>query len=114
MLTIPLPTDEADSFTQRTQLEGIDYSLRYSHNSRTDSWTLDISALGGADQEPIPTVTGMKIFIGNDLLRYASGELRPPGVLLAVSSDGSRRAPGADDLGPRVRLYYFEEGEALI
>jgi len=113
MLTIPLPTDEAASFTQRTRLEGVDYTLRYSHNSRSDSWTIDLAAIGGNDQEPIPIVTGMKLFIGNNLLRYASHELTPPGVLLALSGDGSRRAPGANDLGTRVRLYYLAEGETF-
>lgn len=113
MLTIPLPTVEAASFTQRTQLEGVDYSLRYCHNSRTNSWTLDIAAIGGNDQEPVPIVTGVKLFIGNNLLRYASSELKPRGILLALSSDGSRKAPGKDELGSRVRLYYLEEGETF-
>lgn len=113
MITIPLPTDEADSFTQRTRLDGVDYTFRYSHNSRSDSWTLDIAAIGGPDQEPIPIVTGAKIFIGNDLLRYADHELKPPGVLLALSSDGTRRAPTQDELGTRVRLYYLTPGETF-
>jgi hypothetical protein len=113
MLTIPLPTEDEATFTQRTRLEGVDYTLRYAHNSRTDSWTLDIAAIGGNDQEPVPIVTGMKIFIGNDLLRYASHELKPPGTLLALSSDGSRIAPTFADLGTRVRLYYLAEGETF-
>jgi hypothetical protein len=113
MITIPLPTDEADSFTQRTRLEGVDYTIRYSHNSRSDSWTFDLAAIGGNNQEPIPIVTGMKIFIGNNLLRYASHELAPPGVLLALSADGSRRAPTQDELGSRVRLYYLAAGETF-
>lgn len=113
MLTIPLPIIDAASFTQRTQLEGVDYTLRYCHNSRSDSWTLDVAALGGNDQEPIPIVTGVKLFIGNDLLRYASSEIKPPGILLALSSDGSRIAPRKDELGSRVRLYYLEEGETF-
>lgn len=113
MQTIPLPTELADSFVQRTRIEGVDYTLRYSHNSRTDSWTIDISALGGNDQQDIPIITGMKIFIGNDLLRYASHELSPPGTLLAISSDGTRKAPTLNELGPRVRLYYLAEGETF-
>lgn len=113
MQTIPLPTENAGSFTQRTRIGGVDYMLRYAHNSRSDSWSLDISALGGNDQEDVPIVTGMKIFIGNDLLRYASHELGPPGILIALSSDASRLAPGIDELGTRVRLYYLEEGEPL-
>lgn len=113
MLTIPLPTEDESTFTQRTQLEGVDYTLRYAHNSRTDSWTIDIAAIGGIDQEPIPIVTGMKIFIGGDLLRYASHELSPPGTLIALSADGSRLAPTFADLGTRVRIYYMAEGETF-
>jgi hypothetical protein len=113
MLIIPVPTEAAESFTQRTRIEGIDYSLRFSHNSRADRWSLDIAAIGGVDQADVPIVTGAMIFIGNDLLRYASHELAPPGVLLALSADGSRRAPGLDALGTRVQLYYVEAGEKL-
>src|SRR5687767_304749 len=112
MLTIPLPTEEVSSQTQRTRIEGLDYTLRFAHNARSDSWTLDIDAIGG-DQENVPIITGRKIFIGADLLSYASHELRPLGTLIALSSDGSRRAPGLNDLGTRVRLYYVEAGETL-
>jgi hypothetical protein len=114
MLTIPLPTEVAASFEQRTRIEGVDYALRFTHNSRTDSWTLDVSALGSTADENEPIVTGMKVFIGNDLLRYANHPtLTPPGKLLALSSDGLRRAPTRDELGTRVQLYYLEEGETL-
>jgi hypothetical protein len=113
MISIPLPTDNAESFTQRTQLDGVDYTLRFSHNSRTDSWTLDLSAIGGKDQQDVPIVTGKKLFIGDNLLRYASGELAPPGVLFLLSSDGSRQAPTLADLGTRVSLYYLPLGESL-
>jgi hypothetical protein len=114
MITIPLPTEVAGSFTQRTRLEGVEYSLRFAHNSRSDSWTLDVEAIGGNDQQNVPIITGIKIFIGNDLLRYASHpDLKPPGKLIALSSDGTRRAPGRDELGTRVRLYYLDEGETL-
>jgi hypothetical protein len=112
MLTIPLPTEVAGSNTQRTRIDGIDYTLRYAHNSRSDSWTLDISAIGG-DQQDVPIITGRKIFIGDNLLSYASHELKPPGTLLALSLDGTRRAPGLNDLGTRVQLYYIEVGERI-
>jgi hypothetical protein len=114
MITIPLPTEVAGSFTQRTRLDGVDYSLRFTHNTRSDSWTLDVAALGGSERDNVPIATGVKIFIGNDLLRYASHpDLTPPGNLLALSADGSRRAPTRDELGTRVRLYYVEDGESL-
>lgn len=113
MLVIPLPTELADSFTQRTRLDGVDFTLRYSHNSRSDSWTLDLAAIGGRNRADVPILTGQKIFIGGDLLRYASHELRPPGKLLALSSDGSRRAPRMNELGTRVRLYYLAAGETF-
>jgi hypothetical protein len=114
MLTIPLPTEVAGSFTQRTRIEGVDYALRFTHNSRSDSWALDIAAIGGGDEENVPIVTGAKIFIGNDLLRYANHPtLTPPGTLIALSSDGLRRAPTRDELGTRVQLYYLEDGETL-
>ena len=113
MLTIPMPPEGEAEFTQRTRMEGVDYSIHYLHNSRTDSWTLDLSAIGGNDQEQVPIITGKKLFIGDNLLKYASHELRPRGVLIALSSDGTRLAPTFAELGPRVRIYYFDEGETF-
>jgi hypothetical protein len=113
MIVIPVPTEAASSYSQRTQIEGVDYELRYAHNERTDSWTLDIAALGSVDADNVPIVTGRKIFIGDNLLGYASDALTPPGLLLALSVDGTRRAPGLGDLGTRVNLYYLEAGETF-
>lgn len=114
MITIPLPTELAGSSTQRTALDGVDYALRFTHNSRSDSWSLDVDAIGGSGRDTVPIVTGMRLFIGNDLLRYATRSgLTPRGLLFALSNDGSRRAPTASELGTRVRLYYLSEGERL-
>jgi hypothetical protein len=113
MITIPLPTEVAGSSTQRTRLDGVDYELRFAHNSRVDSWTLDLDALGGVAGN-VPILAGVKLFIGNDLLRYAPRQgLTPRGLLFAISIDGSRLAPGKDDLGRRVRLYYLALGETF-
>lgn len=114
MIVVPLPTEIAGSFTLRTRLGGTDYLLRFAHNVRSDSWTLDVTALGGTAEQLVPIVTGAKIFIGNDLLRHAIRHaLTPPGRLLALSADGTRRAPTRDELGERVRLYYLDPGETF-
>ena len=113
MHVIPLPTELASSFTQRTRIDGVECSLRFAHNSRSDSWTIDITVIGGRSRADVPIVTGRKIFIGNDLLSYASHELRPPGRLFALSADGRRGAPKLNELGTRVRLYYLAAGETF-
>ncbi len=113
MIVIPLPKTIEGDFSQRTRLEGVDYRLSFSHNSRTDSWSLGMAAIGGADQEPVPIVTGKKVFIGGDLLRYSQHPLRPPGKLFALALDGNRQAPKFAELGVRVRLYYLLEAETF-
>ena len=109
MLNIPTPARVAGDWTQRTSLGGVEYQLRYAHNSRTDTWTLDISAIGDSGVDAV--MTGKKIFIGNDLLRYCLHPRRPTGTLVALSADGSRTAPGKDDLGGRVKIFYLAAGE---
>lgn len=115
MITIPTPPAARAGMTstQRTKLDGKSYSLRFAYNTRTDSWSLDVLTAGSAKAEPIPIALGMAIHIGYNLLRFASHPQTPPGILMAVSSDGSRKAPGLNELGTRVRLFYVPEGESL-
>lgn len=112
MLIIPLPVTVAGPlFSQRTQLGGQDYVLRYRLNARTDSWALDIDVIGeeGALR---PVLTGKKLFAGHDLLRSCTDTDRPPGTLYVVRFDGTRRAPSSTDIGI-CKLLYFEPGETF-
>lgn len=111
MLIIPLPPVAGGAFSQRTRLGEQDYILRYRHNSRVDSWTIDIDALqeGG---ETLPVMTGKKLFCGHDLLRRCTADERPPGALVIMRFDGTRNVPSATDIG-ECKLVYLDPGETI-
>jgi hypothetical protein len=88
-----------------------DYILRYRHNSRTDSWTLDIESVGEAGQT-LPLMTGKKLHVGHDLLRNCNEAERPPGRLFVLSMDGIRVNPTGSTLG-KSKMVYLDPGETL-
>jgi hypothetical protein len=111
MLFVPLPTVAGGVFSQRTRLGDQDYILRYRHNSRTDTWTIDLDAIGEAGATT-PVMTGKKLFPGHDLLRQCFEESKPPGRLLVLNYDPVDQIPSATNLD-RFRLVYLEPGETL-
>jgi len=111
MLSIPLPLTAGGVFSQRTRLGEQDYILRYRHNSRTDTWSLDLDSIGAAGVIS-PTMTGKKLFPGHDLLGQCFEDTRPPGRIVLINYDQQDQIPGANNLG-RFRLVYLDEGETL-
>ena len=111
MLFVPLPPTAGGVFSQRTRLSERDYILRFRHNSRTDSWTLDMDALGEAGATT-PVLTGKKLLVGHDLLRNCFEEARPEGRLFLIQLDGSRDTPTGTTLD-RCNLVYVDPGETL-
>lgn len=111
MIRIPLPTATGGMFSQRTRLGERDYILRFRHNSRVDSWTLDVETIGDAG-EALPVMTGKKMFVGHDLLRRCVADTRPKGRLFVVHAEKKRDVPTGETLS-RCRLIYVEEGETI-
>ncbi len=111
MLLVPLTPLTGGVFSQRTRLDERDYILRFRHNSRTDSWSLDIDVLGEAGATT-PVMTGKKLHIGHDLLRQCFEADRPAGSLYLLHYDGTRDAPTGSTLG-RYQLVYLDPGESI-
>lgn len=111
MLFIPLPPVAGGAFSQRTRLGERDYILTYRHNSRMDSWSLDMESIGEAG-ETLPVLTGKKLFVGHNLLRQSFEDTRPDGRLFVLNIDNTRDAPTATNLA-RFRFVYLEPGETL-
>lgn len=111
MLFIPLPPTAGGVFSQRTRLGERDYVLRYRHNSRMDSWSLDIESIGDAGAL-VPVLTGKKLFVGHDLLRLCFEDTRPPGRLFVLNIDKTRDPPTSTNL-ERFRFVYLDPGETL-
>jgi hypothetical protein len=111
MLQLETPPLGTPYQKQRTLLSGVPFEVYWAFNTRTESWTISLSAIGDAEEEPTPVLNGAKLFIGYDLLRRCRHEKRPPGELYVISADGTRLHPGRDDLGVRCNVIYLEPGE---
>lgn len=103
---IIIPTNSSGTireYTETIALEGVVYSFKFSWNTRTETWYLSIYARDGS-----PIIEGIAITCGVDLLRGSVVAGKPPGLLIAVPTDGSTIRPAIDGLGSRVQLYYRE------
>lgn len=111
MIVIPLPPIAGGVFSQRARLGERDYILRFRHNSRVDTWSLDLDVVGEAGALT-PVMTGKKLFCGHDLLRQCFEDTRPAGRLGVIGLDPAAQLPSATNLA-RFRLVYLEPGETL-
>jgi hypothetical protein len=111
MLQLETPPSGTPYQTQRMQLSGAPFEIYWAYNSRVDSWTISLSAIGDGAEEPTPVLSGAKLFIGHDLLRRCHHPKRPPGSLYVVSNDKGYQHPGKNDLGTRCSVLYVEPGD---
>lgn len=111
MLFIPLPTVSGGVFSQRTRLGERDYILRYIHNSRTDTWSLDIDSIGDSGATT-PILSGRKLFPGRDILRDCFDDTKPPGRIFVINYDPLTQVPDSTNL-ERFKLVYLDPGETI-
>lgn len=93
-------------YSQKTNLEGREFVLRFSYNERIERWYLGIF-----DEEETPLLQGLKLLANVPLLRHYRHDPRlPPGELMALTTDGSGEPPTLNELGPgrRAELIYLE------
>jgi len=101
-----IPTDAtAADFRISTQLDGSTYLLDLTWVSRADAWFLWLYLQ--TDTTPVPIVQGQRLSCGYPLLIGVTAAGRPPGELFALDLNGQGDA-GRDDLGGRVKLFYFD------
>lgn len=104
---IILPAGPAS--TQIVTLDGVRVSLRVWWNARVQRWLLDVATGAG---EPI--ASGLALVTGRSLLsRFGLRDDLPPGVLTALDTANTGLEAGRDDLGTRVRLYYYDTDELV-
>lgn len=101
-VTLPLQT-EVDKFTVRTTLLGAEYRLDFLWNTRDEHWYLSMFDATGT-----PIVQGVKVVIGNFILRTNRGQVRPRGWLVAIDKEGTDIDPGRNDLGTRVDIVFTD------
>lgn len=106
MATLELLTrKDLPAYFYTVTLDGQQYRLDYTYNTRMGKWFLKVSDVqGNALIEPVPVVATWPLFN-----RFQRGTL-PPGTLFAFDTSGKNEDPGRFDLGDRVRMLYIEEG----
>lgn len=104
ILEIPFSNDPAQVFT--TQLGEAKYTFEAKFNDRSGVWTLDM--YDAATQQPI--IASAPLVLGQDLLEpYNFGV----GSIFCVDTTGQGLDAGPDDLGERVKVYWFSPDEVI-
>ena len=104
ILELPLSSGPAQIFT--TQLGETKYSFDVKYNDRSGVWTLDLYE--AATQALL--AASLPLVIGQDLLEPYNFGI---GSLLCVDTTGQGLDAGPDDLGDRVRVYWFSADEVV-
>lgn len=104
---IPTLTDGTTAYRQRVRLDGEDWIFDLLWNGRTESWSLAILSVDGAE-----VLRGQGVVCNLPLLQRAIEG--PPGQLWAASSDGGVEGPGLTELGGRVSLWYASADETAL
>jgi hypothetical protein len=120
MAILEIPTRsgaENAVYTQRSDLDGRAYVLRFVYNQRETKWYVDLS-----DQDGVSIYAGIKLVSNFPLIRRVTDARRPPGELYVIDNFGQPDPdtgqpaaqvtdPGLDDLGVRHRLVYLDAEE---
>jgi hypothetical protein len=103
ILEIAIPEQTA-FFTQRVELDGVDYLLEFSYNQRADCFFVTIK-----DERGEYILGPLKVVSNWPLLRWHRYEQRlPPGELWAIALNGKPDVPGYGVLGKDVGFYYYD------
>lgn len=106
---VEVPTNLSwDSYEQRTTLDGVDYTLRFQWNERSNAWFFSLFWTDGR-----ALLRNKKVTLNTDLLFSLVDPLRPPGSLqLRCVEPDNYNEPGRDDFGSRYVLTYAGFGDA--
>jgi hypothetical protein len=99
---IPLRGD-MPHYTFEVELEGAVYGFDFRWNERAEGWFVGMYNSRGE-----PLAVGKRLVVAFPLFARHKGPDFPPGMLIAVDTTGEDRDPGLNDLGSRVKLYYFD------
>lgn len=98
-----LPIDSVEkNYAMSTVLDEVVYTFVVRWNGRASSWFFDLYDVDG---EII--IAGVRIVTGVMLGRRSTDPRMPKGAIMAHDLSGEGLDAGRDDLGTRVRLYYY-------
>jgi hypothetical protein len=106
-ITIIPVQENFSAWSQRTNLDGVDYQLDFAWNGLAGAWYLSIS-----DTQGVPFVTGLKLVSNRPLLKrfhFIAG--MPPGEIYAADPSGTISYAGFTDLNRSVDVVYFDAAE---
>ena len=107
IFNVPCTPAGASSWTQRTALDGTDFTLRFDWSQRTGLWLLTVG-----DQDGVPIISGRALTTNTRPLKGVRDARRPRGELAVGDTTGKNDAdPGFDDLGARFQLIYVDTAE---
>jgi len=107
---IPCSPQSQASWSQRTALDGVDFTLTFRWSQRDGHWLMDL-----ADAEGVAIRSGLTLATSIPLLRGIVDTRRPAGELIVVDSTGaSDLDPGFSDLGSRFVLMYVTAAEMAL
>lgn len=93
-----------DSYSQRTQLTGVEYEIKMQWNERSNAWFFSLFWTDGT-----PIVQNKKAALNVDLLLAVVDPLRPPGsIVLSTPEPGNFAEPTREQLGDTYNLLYLE------
>lgn len=102
ILLLPFTTDSAQRFT--TQLGDAKYTFDAKYNDRSGVWTVDL--YDAATQALV--VASLPLVIGQDLLEPYNFGI---GRIFCFDTSNQGIDAGPDDLGERVKVYWFSPDE---
>lgn len=101
-----LPFSSVPSRRFTTQLGDAEYTFETRFNDRSGVWTFDL--YDGASQQLM--VASVPMVLGQDLLEPYNFGI---GSILCVDANGTGIDAGPDDLGDRVKVYWFSADEEI-
>lgn len=105
VVEIPLRSD-LPHFDLVQVLDGVSYLLTFHWNTRSEAWYLSLSL-----EDETVVWAGVKLVVNWELQARGVHPSRPPGLLMAFDDAARKTDPGLEDLGKRVKLYYFDASE---
>ena len=106
VFSIPV-TSELFDYSERVELDGEVFELRFRFNNRLEAWFVDIFSASGD-----VLVYGRRLTVDTRLTgQYKHLDDLAQGELTPFDTENGRRDPSSDNLGDRVLLFYFESSE---
>jgi hypothetical protein len=91
-------------WSQRTELDGVDYRLDFAWNARAGGWYLSLFLPDGT-----PVVGAFKLVSNRPLLLHCHALANvPPGEIWAHDPSGLFSVAGYSELGSEVELFYID------